>query len=247
MEDDRWLELEFNALRAELLALGQAERSAVKFCIPAASSVYAVPYILLHQQSAVPQDHAVFLWTLCATVAGLLTLAMIQSLFWSVDGARRIGMYIKESIEPRTAKGLRWETTLFQLYDQKQFAWPSESVTIAGSTVLANLVAALAAGVLFVDGIASFIPVIGACMVSVFALPALMRMARPSQTRTAYADRIEDLMAAANKTLATSEGAKVSRGPKVGILVDEPVAHVASGLDRLNIARPDTGGSETTA
>jgi hypothetical protein len=244
MKDDRWLELEFNALRAELLALGQAERSAVKFYIPAASTVYAVPYILLQQPSAkVPQDQAVFLWTLCATVAGLLTLAMVQSLFWSVDGARRIGMYIKERIEPQTAGGLRWETILFGLYDQKQFTWPSESVTIAASTVLANLVAALAAGILFIDGPVSVMPVAAAGIVSAFALPALRRMGSPSQSRAAYAVRIAGLIATFRDTQAATVKMEVPSGPKVSISADEPVTPVVaepllpSGPNRLNIAR----------
>src|ERR1051325_8733932 len=106
---NRWIEIEFVALRTEILALAEAERSTVRFFIPAAAVVYTVPYFILPHFVRVSNQQSAFLWTFCAAVAGLLTLAMIQSQFWSVDGARRIGAYIREGIEPRTAGGLRWE------------------------------------------------------------------------------------------------------------------------------------------
>jgi hypothetical protein len=68
----------------------------VKFYISAAAVVYAVPYYLLSQAAhASAEQHRTFLWTFSATAAGLLIMAMLQSLFWSVDRARRLGMYIK--------------------------------------------------------------------------------------------------------------------------------------------------------
>lgn len=254
MNEERWIELEFNALRAELLALGQAERSAMKFYIPAASTVYAVPYFLLRDQSVSPLSHeeAIFLWTLCATVAGLLTLALVQSLYWSVDGARRIGMYIKEGLEPRTDRELRWETTLYQLYAPKRSLWPSESVTIAGSTLLTNLVTALTAGVLFLDGTARILPLMAAGLVSAFALPPLWRMARPSRSRMEYAARIAELTADFMKARATRADASKIVAPKLEIAGEkaQAVVSVSSdmivGGDRLSSNATEKSGSVTT-
>jgi hypothetical protein len=196
MDSDRWMELEFNALRSEIIALGEAERSTVRFYIPVAAVVYAVPYFLL-QQPSVKLDHQqqAFIWTFCATVVGLLTLAMIQSIFWSVDGARRIGTYIRNGIEPRTGGGLRWETVLTQL-NQKRYLWPSDSLTIAVSTVLANLAAAFAAGMMFLAGNERLGPAVAASAFALMALPSLRRIAASTQTRRAYAKRVNELMAA---------------------------------------------------
>jgi hypothetical protein len=196
MDTDRWMELEFNALRNEILALGEAERSSVRFYIPVAAVVYAVPYFLL-QQPTMKLDHQqqAFIWTFCATVVGLLTLAMIQSIFWSVDGARRIGTYIRNGIEPRTGGGLRWETVLTQL-NQRRYLLPSDSLTIATSTILANLVAAFSAGMMFLVGGERIWPSVAASVFALLALPSLRRIASSTQIRRAYAERVTELMMA---------------------------------------------------
>src|ERR1043166_9177630 len=153
MEPEHWIELEFQALRAEILALGEAERSAVKFYVPAAAVVYAIPYYLTQQMPKVLADeqHRAFLWIFCPTVAGLLILAMLQSLYWSVDGARRIGMYIKVGLETRTSHALRWETVFFE-FSQTRKPLPSDSSTIGMVSVLANVGAAIAAALTFLHG-----------------------------------------------------------------------------------------------
>ncbi len=195
MDTAKWLEAEFNALRTEILALGEAERDAVKFYVPAASVVYAVPYYLLEHLSpaSVAEQHRTFLWTFSATAAGMLVLAMLQSLYWSVDGARRLGMYIMNAIEPRTHGGLRWEWTLFQLHQKRQ-KWPSDSLTIAVASVLANLVAAYAAANVFIQGFAQLWPVVIASAFAAASLPSIRRIDASSGTRREYAERITALM-----------------------------------------------------
>jgi hypothetical protein len=105
------LELEYQALRDEILALGAAERDAVKFYLPVAALVYAVPYYLLEQAELRSEalKHPTFLWTFVAAVAGLLLLAMLRSILWSVDGSRRLGMYIKLS---STRSAAPWDLTI---------------------------------------------------------------------------------------------------------------------------------------
>ena len=176
MDTNKWIEIEFNALRTEILALGAAERDAVKFYVPAAAVVYAVPYYLLERTSgaALAGQHGTFLWTFSATAAGLLILAMLQSVLWSVDGARRLGMYIMNSLEPRTDGGLRWEWNLFQLHQKRQ-KWPSDSLTIAVAAVLANLVAAYAAASIFIQGFAQLWPVAMASIFAGLAIPSVHR------------------------------------------------------------------------
>jgi hypothetical protein len=151
MDDDRWLELEYQALRDEILALGAAERDAVKFYLPVAALVYAVPYYLLEQAELRSEalKHPTFLWTFVAAVAGLLLLAMLRSILWSVDGSRRLGMYIKTVIEPRTRGGLRYEWMLFQLHQEPRRR-PSDVFMISLGSVLINFFAACATGMLFI-------------------------------------------------------------------------------------------------
>ena len=191
MNHEKWLELEFVALRQEILTFGEAERSAVKFYLPAAASVYAVPYFLIQQASAsiVGTDAQTFVWTFCATVAGLLTFALANSLYWSVNGSRRIGMYIKECIEPRTHGGLQWETVFYHL-SQKRYRWPSDSAGIAAMAVLANLVAASAAAVMFLGADDRFYPVSAASGFALLALPTIRRIVNAADARQEYAIRI---------------------------------------------------------
>jgi hypothetical protein len=195
MEFERWIELEFNALRAKILALGEAERSSVKFYVPAAAVVYGVPYFLFqHMPKAVSDEqHQTFLWIFCPTVAGLLILAMIQSLFWSVDGVRRIGMYIKVAIEPRTNHGLRWESVLYEL-SQKQRQLPSDSSTIGIISVVANVVAATAAGFTFLHGCNRFWPAAAAVLLASPSLWILSRIYRSAESRRAYSDQFTHIL-----------------------------------------------------
>jgi hypothetical protein len=191
MNHEKWLELEFTALRQEILTFGEAERSAVKFYLPAAASVYAVPYFLLQQPAArtAGADSQTFVWTFCATVAGLLTFALANSLYWSVNGSRRIDMYIKECIEPRTQGGLQWETVFYYL-SQKRYRWPSDSAGIAAMAVLANLVAASAAAAMFLSGPDRFYPVTAASSFALLALPTIRRIVNAADARQEYATRI---------------------------------------------------------
>jgi len=188
MELVNWVEVEFNALRAEILALGEAERSSVKFYIPAAAVVYAVPYFLLQQMRSASDDRQAFLWSLCATVAGLLILAMLQSLFWSVDGARRIGMYIKVAIEPRTGDGLRWESAFYEL-SQKQKPLPSDSSTIGIVAVIANVVASGAAGFTFLKDSNRLWPIAAALLLAWPSIWILRRIYRSADSRRDYSTR----------------------------------------------------------
>ena len=192
---EHWIELEFNALRNEILALGEAERSAVKFYIPSAAAVYTVPYLLLQHLPTTVSDesHRAFLWILCPAVAGLLILAMLQSLFWSVDGARRIGMYIKTSIEPRTNDGLRWESIFFEM-SQTQTQLPSDSATIGTIGVIANLGAAVAAGFTFLHDWHRLWPAIAALVMAVPSFWILHRIYDSKNTRLRYSERFRSIL-----------------------------------------------------
>jgi hypothetical protein len=132
-----WIELEYTHLRAEILTLMGIEQAAIRFYVPAAATVYAVPYIL--KETAQP-----YLWTVCAVVGGLLALALTQSLYECADGVRRIGSYIMEAIEKDRNCGLRWETVLYQIYRRSRFV-PSEKAVISLSLVLGNIAASVAA------------------------------------------------------------------------------------------------------
>lgn len=197
MQPAKWIQLEFQALRAEILALGEAERSAVKFYVPAAAVVYAVPYYLMQQMPKALGDeqHQAFLWIFCPTVAGLLILAMLQSLYWAVDGARRIGMYIKVALESRTGYGLRWESVFYEL-SQKQKQLPSDSSTIGTISVLANLGASVAAAFTFLHGYNRIWPILAAAL---FAWPSfwiLKKIYDSGESRRTYSERFGEIVQA---------------------------------------------------
>jgi hypothetical protein len=188
MDNDQWIELEYQALRDEILALGAAERDAVKFYVPIAALVYAVPYYLLGQADmrlpALKQQ--TFLWTLAAAVAGLLLLAMLRSILWSVDGSRRLGMYIKTVIEPRTRGGLRYESMLFKLH-QEYRQRPSDVFTISLGSILINVFAAFAAGLLFIEGFPEmFYPVASALVFAAFSVRSILTIRDSRDTRRRY-------------------------------------------------------------
>jgi hypothetical protein len=217
LNHEKWLELEFVALRQEILTFGEAERSAVKFYLPAAATVYAVPYFLLQHSPASRNgtDAAVFVWTFCATVAGLLTFALANSLYWSVNGSRRIGMYIKECIETRTSGGLQWETVFYHL-SQKRYRWPSDSAGIAAMAVLANLVAASAAAAMFLGGNDRFYPVTAASGFALLALPTIRRIVNAADARQEYSVRIGQIRDMLERKASLPAPVDISGGTAVG-------------------------------
>lgn len=119
-EESDWIELEYNHLKAEIMSLGQAKLSTARFYLPAAATVYAVPYLL-------KQTDQPYLWTFCVAVAGLLVLTMTQALYVCSSGIRRAGVYIREVLEPRTNGGLRWEHAVRHLTRRASSVWANHS------------------------------------------------------------------------------------------------------------------------
>jgi hypothetical protein len=191
MSKEAWMELEYQQLRAEILALIEAEQSTTRFFLPAAAAVYAIPYVL-------QQTSQMFLWSVCAGLAGLLIVAMSYTLFASVDGIRRIGMYIKEAIEPRTNGGLRWES-IVHFWDQRQTHWwPSEHAIIAAGAVVTNVAAAAGAGHIFLKDIEAIVPAAVAAVIGGAAIPTISRMAKSARQRDRYAKDVASIVARLN-------------------------------------------------
>lgn len=195
MDADQWREAEFTALRTEILTLGEAERSAVKFYIPAVAVVYAIPYYLSEKIASTMFDARgqAALWTFCVVVTELLTLAMLQTLFWSVDGARRIGVYIKTAIEPRTSYTLRWESVFHELtQDRKQYL--SDSATVGAVSVVANIFASCAVGFIFLDARYWWWPFVPTTVMTFISCVVLSRIFASGSTRRKYAARYEAIL-----------------------------------------------------
>lgn len=185
-DEDDWIALEYEHLRTEIMSLGAAKLGTVRFYLPAAASVYAVPYLL-------KQTNQSYLWTLCSAVAGLLVLTMSQTLFVSSNGIRRLGVYIRDVLEPRTRGGLRWEHAV-QMFDGGQRFWLGQSFTISASAVLANLVASVGAASVFLPSDTSRLwPVIAAIATGIPTLPGLWRMLRPTIERDSLKKRIDTI------------------------------------------------------
>jgi len=118
---------------------------------------------------------------------------MPQSLFWSVDGARRIGMYIKVAIEPRTGGGLRWESVFYEL-SQKQKPLPSDSSTIGIVAVTANVVASGAAGFTFLSDSNRLWPIAAALLLAWPSIWILRRIYRSADSRREYSERFVTIL-----------------------------------------------------
>lgn len=182
MDVDRWVELEYQSLREEILATIQLHHSTTHFFLPATAAVYAVPYLL-------QQTSQMFLWSVCAGLAGLMITAMNHTLFASVDGVRRLGAYIKEAIEPRTQGGLRWEAVIFH-WDQRTHWWPTEHATIAVAVVIANIATAGGAGLVFGHGRAAIFPIVVAGALGLLNVPIIFRMWTSARQRKRHATAI---------------------------------------------------------
>lgn len=189
MTTENWIQLEYQSLRQEILAQMEVEQSAVRFFLPAAAVVYTVPYLL-------QQPHDVFLWSVCAGLAGLLVCAMSYTLLASVDGVRKIGMYIKEAIEPRTGGGLRWEAVVYQ-WDQHEANswWPSETAVVVAGAIIANIAAAFGAGALFLQGRHGFVPAVIATLLGALAVPSVIRLSRFGTQRGKYSAEVRGIIA----------------------------------------------------
>jgi hypothetical protein len=176
--ESRWLEIEYSNLRQEIVTLGAASQSAVRFFVPAAAAVYTVPHFL-------QQTSDIYIWTLCVAVAGILLLAMTSSLFASVDSIRRLGMYIKRGIEPRSAGGLRWEAVVADL-DRMAWKWPSEEFVLAFCATLGNVAGAIGTGFVFLGWPSAIGPLAAASLFASLSAPYLWRMARAVSERQQY-------------------------------------------------------------
>jgi hypothetical protein len=197
MSTENWLELEYVALRAEILALAAAEQSAVKFFLPTAGAVLTVPYLV--KVTGQP-----YLWAICAGVAGLLVASMVHTLHASVDGCRKIGMYIKEGIEPRTEGALRWEHVIFNWDQNRSSAWLSETLAISLGAVIANVSATVGAAIAFLPPSSRVVPIVVAGVVAALSLRPLIRIANAGKHRTKYSTDVIAFLKE-HKAAATAE------------------------------------------
>jgi hypothetical protein len=200
MADKNWTELEYQSLRAEILALISSQESAIRFFLPAAAAVYGVPYVL-------GQTSQTFLWSICAGGAALMIVAMSYTVLAYIESVRKIGTYTKEVIETRTNGTLLWETILFE-WHREGSSWPPEQVTISSLAIIANVAAAFGAGHVFLHGDASLIPGLTAIILGLFAVPAVVRMWRSSHQRERYAREIRAIM----RELSSPDAARPAAG-----------------------------------
>jgi hypothetical protein len=176
----------------EVLARDEAERASVRFFLPAAAAVYTIPYFVAERGAALGKASPVFLWSFCSTAAGLLVLVMVLGLYWSSDGTRKIGTYIKESLEPRTCDGLRWESAVFA-FSEASGKWPNETFVVSAGAVAANLLAAGAVSATFlssVGGWRQYTPLWLASVLAIVSGPSLWALMRPRTLRKKHANTL---------------------------------------------------------
>jgi hypothetical protein len=207
MAESRLVELEYQSLRQELFLLIDIGQSAVKFCVPASAAVYAVP-VLLHQMDQV------YLWSVCAGLAGLLITALVHTFCGCVEGARKIGAYIMEGIEPRSGGQLNWEHVLFHLEEHQGKPSLTPILAIAGGALLANIAAAGGAGVMFLKATESWIPPAIAAIFALPSLPAAWRVSRNSTQREHYVAEVREIIRRERKS-GPSSVPKPLRGKRI--------------------------------
>jgi len=187
MAERPWIELEFQALRQDMMMLADAAKTMVTFCLPAAAVVYAVP-VLLHQTSQP------FLWALCAGLASLLLAAMVQAFCSCLNGGWKIGTYIKEVIEPQTNGGLQWEGILFD-WEQRTIVHTEAAVlAISTGALIANLAAAVGVGVAFLSGWTAFVPAMIAGVFAIACIPAAWRTSRVAHRRKEHSRQLKEIL-----------------------------------------------------
>lgn len=187
MSKDKWLELEYQALREELTKLMDIGHGTVRFCLPAAAAVYALPVV-------VGKTTQVYLWALCAALGGLLITAMVHTFCACIAGGRRIGAYIKEAIEPNTNGGLNWEGVIFEWEKRGKQASISPLLAVSAGSLLANVVAAAGAGVVFLQGLASLVPPAVAVVFVFLSLPIAFRTSRASMGREQCVTDVKEIL-----------------------------------------------------
>jgi hypothetical protein len=191
--ETNWRELEYEALRQEILVLTEAQQSAVRFYLPAAAAIFAVPYFANKTSQAL-------LWSFCAGGSALMIMAMSYTLLSYVEGIYKIGTYIKKAIEPKSNGELRWETFLFESQVRRKAGWPSEHVVITLAAIAANIGASLGVGYIFLASPNAGVPVIVSGFFSLITLPAAYRMWRSGRERQTHADRIDHILESMDRT-----------------------------------------------
>lgn len=214
MAEDKWIELEYQALQDQMSKLLDISQTAIRFCIPIAGAVYALPVVA-------QQPHQVYLWALCSALSGLLITAMVHTFSACVTGSRRIGAYIKEAIEPRTNNGMKWEAMLFEWEKREAQTSVSSLLAVSAGTLLANVAAAAGAGAVFLRGWESMIPAAIASFFVLLGLPTAFRTSRAANTREQCVRDVRQFLASsqdhgvnvliasdrASETVATVDGA----------------------------------------
>jgi hypothetical protein len=186
-----WIKLEYENLRNEILALSEREGAAPQFFIPAGAVVYAVPYLLKQTEDA-------FLWCLCVGVAGLLVLAMSHVLYACVDGIRKLGMYIKVGIEPRTCDGMRWEGVVHQ-WDLQSNLLYSDTFAMAAGAAIANVAVAIGVAFSFLQGRARWAPIVVVALITLVTIPSIYKISQSARSRERYAKDVKDFLKNINK------------------------------------------------
>jgi hypothetical protein len=197
-----WIELEYKALRDEMISLTTRREGALRFFLTAASSVYIVPYALKRTDDS-------SLWTVCVAVSGLLLLAMVRSMFSCTAGVCRIGVYIREHLEEKSKGGLIWEHVVSR-FDQANLRVGS-TFTVAGIALVANLVAAISAERIFLRPYAIGWPGIAAGVALLLASPSLWMMSDLSFLRRQCTSSILAAIEAEARERNASLSANVSK------------------------------------
>jgi hypothetical protein len=187
MPERSWVEIEFQALRQDIVMLADVAKTMLTFCLPAAAVVYAVPVFL--QQTSQP-----FIWAICAGLASLLLTAMVQTFCSCLNGGWKIGTYIKEVIEPQTNSGLQWEGVLFDWEQRTIIHTEAAVLVISTGALLANLGAAVGVGIAFLRGWTAFVPAMIAGIFAIACMPAAWRTSRVAHQRKEYSRQLREIL-----------------------------------------------------
>jgi hypothetical protein len=195
MENDNLAISEYESLRNELLGYYTLVQNTIKTYSIFAATVFCIPIVLGKIVAAIAPDllrsnqpsNVILNWSIVSTggawlitsfLSGVILFTMIQSVYWTIDGVRKIGAYIRIIIEPKSSNSLNWERAVsyvdsqlsFRKFFRWNYPWPGDEAISCVCAIVLYTTACIGAGFAFCPDnwycplIGALIPVLFSCI-----------------------------------------------------------------------------------
>lgn len=136
------IKLEYESLRIEIQDTVRNSNRVIQLFIPFVSIFYTIPFILENGKYV----HSMGLWFICNLFSSLTIFVLSYILAVNNDGIRKIGLYIKNVIEPKTNGILQWETINYKIDQGHHGLVHDETFCLIVVITLINVIASFAVG-----------------------------------------------------------------------------------------------------